>query len=141
MRPGTKVTASATASPFAVSSRVLTCTRTPPGTLWGSRKYRPLRLGKRQVYRLDYFEVHPELRGGLLGVFALAVIASRALELGCDGMVLASLPGATKFYAEAGGIEGPVDGWKAARSLVPFTFERPALESLREKSDEFIIEG
>lgn len=108
--------------------------------IWCSKKYRPLRLPEGKFYRLDYLEVHPQLRGGDLGLFALSMVAARAIELECDGLVLASLPGTKKFYEESGGEQRMPDGWEIGRGLVPFVFLRQVLEQLKEEADELIIE-
>jgi hypothetical protein len=107
--------------------------------LWASRKHRPLRLAEGNCYRLDYFEIHPELRGGELGVFSLSLIAARAIELGCSGMVLGSLPGAAQFYKNLGGEQRRVDGWTTTISGTIF-LSYATLVDLKEGADELLVE-
>jgi hypothetical protein len=60
-------------------------------SLWCSAK-REVRLEGRRLYRLDYVEVRPRLRGGMAGAFTLALVGARAAEAGCQGLVLAAFP-------------------------------------------------
>lgn len=111
-----------------------------PVALWCSAMKRPLQLREASCYRLDYFEVHPKLRGGALGHFAFTVIAARALETESEGLVLGAIPSVQKFYLGLGGQKRLVDGWKVARGLVPFFFARETLANLKEMADAYLVE-
>lgn len=108
--------------------------------LWSSAKHRPLRLPEGSFYRLDYLERDPRVSAGLLGAFAFALAGARALELGCDGLVLASLPEVATFYDEMGGERRIPVGWRPTRSLVPFIFSAGTLTILKEDADGFKVE-
>ena len=108
--------------------------------LWTSEKHRPLRLPDGSFFRLDYIERDPRLSGALPGAFAFALVCARALELGCDGLVLASLPEVTRFYEQMGGEQRTARGWRPHRSLVPFVFGADTLRELKEDADEFQVE-
>jgi hypothetical protein len=103
-------------------------------SLWSTAK-RMVRLEGRQLYRLDYLEVDPGLRGGFAGSFTLALVGARALELGCEGLVLAAFPVLTGFYDRSGGVQRNVVGWKTAAGLLPFYFDAYALARFREVTD------
>ena len=109
-------------------------------SIWVSGRHRPLRLPEGPAYRLDYFEVHPSLRGTVLGAFTLSLIAGRALELGASHLILGAIPGVAPFYEKMGGSRGLVAGWQAEKGLVPFVFRREALVALKESSDAFLTE-
>ncbi len=108
--------------------------------LWCSKKYRPLRLPEGNFYRLDYIERDPRVRRPLFGAFAFALAGARALELKCDGLVLASLPEVTTFYEEMGGERRIPTGWRPSRSLVPFVFSADTLTTLKEDADGLKVE-
>src|ERR1700733_9242739 len=69
-----------------------------PVAFWCSTARRLLRLQDGLAYRLDCVEVDPTLRGAEVGLFALALVATRALECGANRIVLGALPQAKKFY-------------------------------------------
>jgi hypothetical protein len=108
-----------------------------PLAMVGSSKSAPVVLPSGRFFRLDYFEISPNLRGGPLGTFALAMIAKRALELASDGVVLTAfaIGGLAQTYQRAGATQGAPRGWNYPRELLPFTFERDALERLGELAD------
>jgi hypothetical protein len=108
--------------------------------LWCSGKKRPLKLPEATCYRLDRIEIHPKLRGGAMGLFAFALVAARALEVGSDGIVLAAIPAVRRFYQAAGGEERLADGWISPPGLVPFFFPREALSNLKEMTDAYAVE-
>lgn len=87
-------------------------------------------------YRLDFFEIAPVLRGGDFGFFCFALAATRAVELGCQGLVLAALPGLERFYMALRGAKGPIAGWKTPAELIPFHFSAETLGYLKELADE-----
>jgi len=99
-------------------------------SLWCSAK-REVRLEGRRLYRLDYVEVRPRLRGGMAGAFTLALVGARAAEAGCQGLVLAAFPPLKGFYARAGGAQRLPKGWAVERGLVPFVFEGSAFEDFQ----------
>jgi hypothetical protein len=103
-------------------------------SLWSSAKP-AVRIEGSRSYRLDYLEVNPAFRGGLMAPFTLALIGTRAVELGCEGLVLAAFPAVTGFYATFGGKEGALSGWKVAAGLVPIRFDGGALARFREVTD------
>lgn len=109
--------------------------------LWCSAKYRPLRLLEGDFYRLDFIERDPRPAAVGLGAFIFALVSVRALELGCSGLVLASLPEAADFYERAGGERRATRGWRVSRSLVPFVFSAATLRELKERADGFQVEG
>jgi hypothetical protein len=104
--------------------------------LWCSGKQRPLSLPCGSCYRLDFFEIAPVLRGGGFGFFCFALAATRAVELACQGLVLAALPGLEHFYTTLGGSRGPIAGWKTPPELSPFHFSAETLAYLKESADE-----
>jgi GNAT superfamily N-acetyltransferase len=83
-----------------------------PVAIWGSTVRRPLKLAGATYYRLDYLEIAPAHRGKILGAFLIAVIASRALELGATGIVLTAfpVPGLVEFYEGTGAVRGAPRG-------------------------------
>ncbi len=103
-------------------------------SIWSTAKT-VVRLEGRKLYRLDYLEVCPPLRGTLAGAFTLAVAATRAGELGCEGLVLAAFPVVSGFYAKFGGVQRAVKGWKVAEGLLPFYFDSAALTQFGEVTD------
>jgi hypothetical protein len=109
--------------------------------LWASGALRPLNLFGVKHYRLDFFEVSPIMRGGTLSVAVFSLICARAVELGCQGLVLAALPGVERFYLTIGGTQELARGWKADSCLVPFLFAEKTLNSLAEHADDHLDEG
>lgn len=112
-----------------------------PLALWCSARSRPVRLLRGLFYRLDYVEVDPTRRGTALGPFTFAVCATRALELGCDGLVLGSLAEAGPFYERLGGERRREAGWREGPDLLPYVFDRETLEGLQERARDVEIEG
>jgi hypothetical protein len=108
--------------------------------LWCSRPGRPLDLLSGNHYRLDLFEIVPRLRNGVFGALTFALIAWRALELGCVGLVLGAIPGTEGVYLKFGGIQKRVFGWKTDSRLVPFLFDKNSLTYLAEQADEYLDE-
>lgn len=108
--------------------------------LWSTAARRPLQLPSGKHYRLDFMETAPTYRGGILGAFTLGIIASRALELGCVGMVLGSLPALVPWYNKAGATAGKIFGWRHPPDLIPYRFSSEALVYLKDLADAHIIE-
>jgi hypothetical protein len=98
--------------------------------LWCTAQRRPAKLRDGLFYRPDFLEVAPPLRGGDMGVFLFQLIAARALEVGANGIMLATWPPLRAFYAGLGGTEGPPHGWRPPANLIPFTFASDALGDL-----------
>lgn len=111
--------------------------------LWCSLAKEPLRLPSGLFYRLDYLEIAPNSRGGSLGLFVLALVASRSLEIGCDGLVLAALPEQKlcDFYVRAGGKPRRPKGWNCQSGMRPFQFDTERLRYLKELADAHVDEG
>ena len=109
--------------------------------LWCTGAERPLRLLSGDYYRLDVWEIAPELRGGAFGALTFSLIAARASELGCDGIVLGAMPGTEGVYLKLGGRKELVFGWKTNSSLIPFLFDKKALTYLTEQADDHLDEG
>jgi len=111
--------------------------------LWCSEPKGPRHIESGRFYRLDYLEVAPRHRQTSVGLFVLALVACRALEVGASGLVLGGFPidGVHRFYTEAGGVQRDVRGWKPARDLIPYIFERSALEWLKDFADGFLDES
>lgn len=111
-----------------------------PAGIWCSFKDRLIVLPDEGcVYRLDRFEVNPAYRGGFVSTLLAAVVATRALELGAAGMVLASLPGALDFWIGLGGVQRMPRGWSIEEEkLIPVVFTREALVELKEDIDELV---
>lgn len=104
--------------------------------LWAGRK-RLVELPEvGNVYRLDYLEVRPSDRGGLLGAFLFALVANRAVELDASGLVLAALPVVESVYVRWGGRSGAIKGWNAPKELIPFFFDRDQITALARYADE-----
>ncbi len=112
--------------------------RSEPVAIWCGKHSTPLALGGNKYYRLDYLEIHPSLGGLALGAALLILISVRALEVGADGIVLAALPvdRVREFYRDRGATEGAPAGWSFDPELIPFTFDRAALQRMREIADE-----
>jgi hypothetical protein len=108
--------------------------------LWSSSKKKPIRLPEGIFYRLDYLEVSPPSRGGVVGTFTLAVIAARATELNATGIVLAAFPikGLSDAYERAGAVGRCPQGWNCPANLLPFIFEAAALARLKALADGFL---
>ncbi len=115
-----------------------------PLAIWASRRRSPIELGGIRYYRLDYFEVSPVHRGSssILSIFALGLVAARALELTAVGMVLVTLDigGLEEFYIGTGATRGVPSGWNSGAGLLGFTFGHSALLGLATNVDGFIKE-
>jgi hypothetical protein len=113
-----------------------------PVAIWGSTAGKPIMLAGRASYRLDYLEIDPTHRGAILGAFLVGLIAWRALELGCAGVVLTAfpVPGLVEFYEGTGAARGAPRGWNHPKELVALTFELPALSRLKDLADALLEE-
>lgn len=114
-----------------------------PLAIWGSTKCAPITLPEGRFYRLDFFEVTPTLRGvgsSVAATFALAAIATRALELGASGIVLAAFPveGLGRSYESRGAVQRSPKGWDFPSNLVPYLFDLEALKRLEGFADELL---
>jgi len=105
--------------------------------VWCSGKPKA-QLEAQTFYRLDYLEIRPDVRGARWGAFALSLVAKRAAELGCSGVLLASFEQTAAFYERLGASSRAVRGWKYPRSLKPYVFEGDAFLELGSASDEFL---
>lgn len=105
-------------------------------------KDRLLDLPDGRYYRLDYLEVRGDLRGGTVGAFTLAIIASRAREPGAQAIVLAAFPieGLKAAYLRAGAVERDPTGWNRPRGLLALVFESAALTELEGLADGLVEE-
>ena len=104
---------------------------------WASWDETPRQLPSGLAYRLDFFEVDPARRGdGITAAIGIAVVATRALELGAASVVLGSLPDSASFYQAAGAMPGKIHGWKTAADLLPYRFDREGLDRLAARLDE-----
>lgn len=106
--------------------------------LWCSAKEEGIVLDGIRYYRLDYFEIAPTVRGGIVGQLTIALIATRALELRCKGMVLQALPepSLVSWYERLGAKQYLPRGWSRIGNLVPMVFEEAVLQALAEKANE-----
>lgn len=115
-----------------------------PLAIWASKRKSPIMLEGRSYYRLDFIEVRPDLRqiGGETATFALGAVATRALEIGAQGVVLAAFPieGVVAAYVTRGAEAGVPKGWSYEGDLVPLTFPHHALNTLKGAIDELEIE-
>jgi hypothetical protein len=120
----------------AVEGFALTDVHQVPRALWCSQRG-VLRLPSGHVYELGYLEVHPDDRGSTVSYLALAIAASRAVELEASGMVLASISEekVQAFYEYAGGQKGKVKGWRTHPALVPYFFSKDALQALQQDAN------
>ncbi|WP_441290799.1 GNAT family N-acetyltransferase [Sorangium sp. KYC3313] len=111
-------------------------------SLWCSLKKRPIKLIEGTFYRLEYVEIDPRHRGSSLGGFTVGLAAARAVEAGCDGLVLAALPtdGLKRVYERLGGVQRLPYRWQIARELIPFVFPQDAITKLKDLTDGFIDE-
>lgn len=91
-------------------------------------------LEQKRFYRLDNIEVNPDDRGGVVGRFLVALIGSRAHELG-TGVVLACPEGLVKWYESQGAKPGTDLGWKYPKELRVLKFEADAVRKLKEIAD------
>ncbi len=107
---------------------------TEPVAIWSTTRV-PLNLEKKTFYRLDFMEVFPPLRRNAIGALTLALVACRAAELGCDGLVLGSFRCQLGFYTSLGGTQRRVRGWNISSKLVPFVFEDESFDELRGHAD------
>ena len=81
-----------------------------------------------------------DLRSSVLG--ALLWIAAFAFATGIFfsvTLLLGALPPVATFYERAGGARGAVQGWNAARGLIPFRFTREALTRLEDLAGGFAV--
>lgn len=108
-----------------------------PQFIWCCASSRLLRLAGGPFYRPDRLEVAPRIVRSGVGTVGMAVLATRALELGANGVVLKATVEAAPFYAKVGGVAGEVAGWSHSPDLVEFTFDRPAIDALAEMLDEY----
>ena len=108
-----------------------------PLGFWCSAKASPISLPEGRFYRPDHQEIDPRLRGGTLGAFMITLLATRAVELGADGIVLFTFPapGLLAFYLRNGATQRAPQGWNVPRGLVPFTYDRTVLLQLKEMAD------
>lgn len=90
--------------------------------LWCSQVDGPRKINSKRYYRLDYMEIHPQARRGGLGLMLLCCVAARAKELGCDGVILGSLPSATTFWDKFG-VRERLPGWSLPATLTAFVIE------------------
>jgi hypothetical protein len=111
--------------------------------IWAS--FRPvITLPDGCYYRLDYLEMHPELRGTetgqVVGAFLLAAISMRSTEVGAAGIVLKAfqVPGIIKYYTAAGAEQRLPRGWNCERLLVPLVFEKEPFDRLVEYADALL---
>src|SRR5207249_10884201 len=88
---------------------------------------------------LGYFGIDPRHRRGSVGLFAVAVAGTRALELDAQYLVFGALPPVATFCERAGGARGAVPGWNVARGLIPFRFTRDALIRLEDLAGGFAV--
>lgn len=87
-------------------------------------------------YRLDFLEIDPERRGGVVGYYAAAVACARAVEAGAQAVVLASTKDARGFWEDVVGASvRKIHGWHVPGSLLPCKIERATLEALRSDLD------
>jgi len=97
------------------------------------------------VLRLDFFEVHPNLRAQGYGRLAFAMIATMALDQRAKAIVLAAsrLPAKKSpldFYVHLGGIAAKTVGWRGPRGetdLVPTRFDSATLVGLQGEIDAY----
>lgn len=125
---------------IARTAREVFCLATEGGTvvaLWASRGRVPIELAGGAAYRLDCFEVGMTFRATPASVFAIALVALRAHEVGARRIVLGAVSrqNVVKFYEKTGAIEGPIKGWKVHRDLLPFEYTAKATKELREIAD------
>ncbi len=113
-----------------------------PLAVWCSKEPPTITLDGSIYYRLDYVEIHPELRGGPFGVFVFGAIAARALECNAVGVVLAAfaVPKLAESYLAKGATQGAPKGWNYHKTLLPFTFDEGALRRLKDGLDGFLEE-
>ena len=81
-------------------------------------------------------QVHPLKPGRDLGTLAMSLIAKRAADLGCTGVVLMSTRERTTFYEALSGTNRLPQGWSGEKGLVPFVFEGDSFLDLQRISDE-----
>lgn len=103
--------------------------------LWCSAKRSPIKTPDGPFYRLDFLEVSPGARGQEAGVFLLALIAARALELGAQGIVLGTWEVLRGFYEGLGAVERRPRGWNVEDNLIPFVFDSERLADLKAALD------
>lgn len=126
---------------IARTAREVFCLASEGGTvvaLWASRERVPIELAGGAAYRLDCFEVGTAFRATTrASVFAIALVALRAHEVGAKRIVLGAVsrPNVTGFYEKTGAIEGPIKGWKVRPDLLPFEYTAKATKELREIAD------
>lgn len=88
------------------------------------------------LYRLDYAEIDPTLRGGTLGAFVLAMAAERARETQCRGLAIPSLPETCKIYERLGAIPG-VAGWNVSPPIAPYRMINGPFRRLLDLANEY----
>lgn len=106
--------------------------------LWCSTAYRLLKLDGASYYRLDYFEIDPQLRGTTFGPLAAGFFASRCVEMDAAGIVFGALPspGLVAWYkAKLGATDASPKGWIVQPGLVPLLIRRDRADILKEYLD------
>ena len=103
--------------------------------IWCSAKKAPITLPDGRFYRPDFLEISPDARGREVGAFIFLLIASRALELKAEGIVLGTWPVLREFYSRMGGHERKPRGWNLENNLVPFVFDLATLQGLKNLLD------
>jgi len=108
-----------------------------PVALWATERDKLLALpGLGSCYRLDFLEIDPGLRGGVLGYYCVAVVCVRALEAGAENVVLASLPESRPFWeGTIGATFGRIHGWHVPGTLLSCRLDRTVMENLRRDAD------
>lgn len=94
---------------------------TAPLGLWRASKP-TITLDRNRWYRLDNVEVHPGNRAAGLGRFLLLLIAARAAELDCSGVVLAAPSDRVAWYELAGAVDASSLDWDYPKVLKSLQF-------------------
>ena len=81
-------------------------------------------LGKLVVWRPSRGLLVPTRRGGSLGPLLVGMIAWRAVELGCSGIVAGTFPEIADWYVRLGAEQRCLKGWNHEKGLVPIVFGR-----------------
>ncbi|MBS2022197.1 MAG: hypothetical protein JST92_07285 [Deltaproteobacteria bacterium] len=90
--------------------------------------------GAQRLYEVAWIETNPVLSGLLIG--CLSLIVARAVEVGCTGLLIPSLPETERIWRGIGAVPPHVAPLRIAHGLVPLVLRGATMDALREIADE-----
>lgn len=96
--------------------------------LWGSTGL--VQEGENRLYMLEFWEIEPDLRGSRAASFVLGLVACRARDRGCAGVLLHSLPETAVVYDRVGVPRRVIPAKPPRGDLISFAIEGHIFRSL-----------